>query len=207
MQRRGVMLVVSSPSGAGKSTLADRLLKSEPELTMSVSVTTRKPRDGEQHGVDYFFATVEEFEAMLAKGELLESARVFSNYYGTPRGPVEAALAEGRDILFDVDWQGAAQLAASSGDDLCRVFILPPSAATLEQRLKGRGKDAPEVVAQRMAGAASEIRHWVEYDYIVVNDDLDVALAQLRAILAAERLKRRRQLCLADFVDGMLQRL
>lgn len=201
------MLVVSSPSGAGKSTLADRLLKSEQNLTMSVSVTTRKPRDGERHGVDYLFASVEDFEAMLGRGELLESAKVFGNYYGTPRGPVEAALGEGRDILFDIDWQGAAQLAASCGDDLCRVFILPPSAETLELRLKGRGKDAPEVVAQRMAGAASEIRHWVEYDYVVVNDDLDSALAQLRAILAAERLKRRRLLYLPQFVDGMLQRL
>lgn len=201
------MLVLSSPSGAGKSTLAEKLLHVEADLSMSVSVTTRSPRPGETHGVDYFFVSVAEFEAMTARGDLLESARVFGNFYGTPRKPVQAALSEGRDILFDVDWQGAGKLAASCGDDLVRVFILPPSGTVLEQRLRGRGKDTPEVVAQRMAGAANEIRHWEEYDYVVVNDDLEIALAQIRAILMAERLKRGRQPCLRGFVDEMLRQL
>lgn len=202
-----MMLVVSSPSGAGKTTLCEGLLNDHADLVMSVSVTTRKPREGEKHGVDYFFASKDEFKQMQANGDLLESATVFGNDYGTPRGPVEKLLSEGRDILFDVDWQGASQLSQSSSDELCRVFVLPPSGSVLEQRLKGRGTDSAEVVAQRMSEAAKEISHWSEYDYVIINDDLDVARAQLNSILIAERSKRKRMPFLPPFVDGILEQL
>ncbi len=201
------MLVVSSPSGAGKTTLCEGLLKAHNDLAMSVSVTTRNPRDGEQHGVDYYFASVDEFHQMQADDELLESANVFGNYYGTPRGPVEKLLNEGHDILFDVDWQGASQLSATCGDELCRVFILPPSGEALEQRLKGRATDTAEVVSKRMSEAAREISHWSDYDYIIINDQLDIAQKELNSILLAERAKKKRMLFLPGFVDQILENL
>ena len=201
------MLVVSSPSGAGKTTLCDSLLQNHSDLVMSVSVTTRSPREGEKHGEDYYFASQSEFQKMLDEGELLESASVFGNSYGTPRGPVDKILSEGKDILFDVDWQGASQLTASCAEELCRVFILPPSAAILEKRLKGRGTDTSEVVSQRMSEAANEISHWAEYDYIIINDDLETAKSQLNAILLAERSKKQHMVFLPKFIEDMLGNL
>jgi guanylate kinase len=201
--RRGLLFVLSSPSGAGKTTLSRLLLEAEPALSMSVSVTTRAPRSGEVEGVDYFFRDASGFDAMERSGQLLEWAHVFKNRYGTPRAPVEAALAAGRDVLFDIDWQGARQLAEKLPSDLVRVFILPPSAAVLEQRLRGRGQDPEEVVAQRMAAAADEISHWGEYDYVIVNDDLDRSLSTLRSILSAERARRTRQTGLVEFVGAI----
>ena len=201
------MLVVSSPSGAGKTTLCDGLLQEFSDLVMSVSVTTRPPRVGEVHGADYYFVSKGEFKQMQSDGELLESAQVFGNYYGTPRGPVEKRLGEGKDILFDVDWQGAAQLGKNSSENLCRVFILPPSAQALEQRLTGRATDSADIIAGRMSEAAKEISHWTEYDFIIINDDLDVARSELRSILMAERSRKQRQLFLPQFVDAMLQKL
>ncbi len=201
--RRGLMFVLSSPSGAGKTTLSRRLLQDEPDLTLSVSVTTRPPRPGEVDGVDYQFITTEEFGLMRNKGDLLESAKVFDNYYGTPRGPVEEALAEGRDILFDIDWQGAQQLAQKAREDMVPVFILPPSTPELERRLNARAQDPADVVARRMAKAWEEISHWREYGYILINDDVDAAYDELRAILRAERLKRDRRVGLLDFVDTL----
>ena len=201
--RRGLMLVLSSPSGAGKTTLARRLLESDGDITLSVSVTTRGPRNGEADGIDYHFIDEARFERMRAVGELLEWARVFDNHYGTPRAPVETAIAAGRDVLFDIDWQGAQQLEEKLPKDLVRVFILPPSAATLEARLRSRGQDSDEVVRRRMAAASAEISHWAEYDYVIVNADLEASLARLRAILAAERVKRERLLGLSAFVREM----
>jgi guanylate kinase len=203
LSRRGLLLVLSSPSGAGKTTLSKRLLHSDANITMSISVTTRAPRPGEIDGRDYVFADVARFMAMRDGGELLEWARVFDNYYGTPRAPVEAAIAGGRDILFDIDWQGAQQLEEKLPQDLVRVFILPPSAGVLAQRLAARGQDSPEVVAKRMAAAAAEISHWPEYDYVIVNADLDVSSTSLGSILAAERMKRERLLGLSDFIRGL----
>jgi guanylate kinase len=203
--RRGLMFVLSSPSGAGKTTLSRRLLNEDGDITLSVSATTRPPRPGEVDGVDYFFVTPERFAEMVASDDLLEWATVFGNRYGTPRGPVEAALHEGRDVLFDIDWQGTQQLQQTdAASDLVRVFILPPDLAELERRLQGRATDPAEVIAGRMARARDEISHWGEYDYILVNDNADLCLAELRAILKAERLRRKRQLGLADFVRGML---
>ncbi len=207
MDRRGVMMVVSSPSGAGKTTLCDGLRKAHPDLIMSVSVTTRKARTGEIHGEDYYFVSIDEFNKMQADGELLEYASVFGNQYGTPKGPVAKLLEKGKDILFDVDWQGASQLSHTCGNELCRVFILPPSAKALNERLSGRGTDSLEVVAQRMSEAAREISHWPEYDYIIINDDLEKAQEEINAILLAERAKKQRMLFLRDFVDDMLQNL
>lgn len=199
------MFVLSSPSGAGKTTLSRRLLTEDGDITLSVSATTRPPRPGEVDGVDYYFVTSERFAEMVASDDLLEWATVFGNRYGTPRGPVEAALHEGRDVLFDIDWQGTQQLQQTdAASDLVRVFILPPDLAELERRLQGRATDPAEVIAGRMARARDEISHWGEYDYILVNDDADLCLAELRAILKAERLRRKRQLGLADFVRGML---
>ena len=203
--RRGLMFVMSSPSGAGKTTLSRRLMAGDPAIDLSVSATTRPPRPGETDGVDYHFVTPERFDAMVADGELLEWAVVFGNRYGTPRAAVEAALHAGRDVLFDIDWQGTQQLQQTeAGGDLVRVFILPPTMAELERRLRERGTDAPAVIDGRMARARDEISHWGEYDYILVNDDADACLAEVRAILAAERLRRFRQLGLADFVRRML---
>ncbi len=201
------MLVVSSPSGAGKTTLCNGLLQNHANLTMSISVTTRPPREGEKHGVDYYFVSRNEFDKMLKNGELLEAATVFDNFYGTPRDAVEKLLARGQDILFDVDWQGAAQLGKAIGDELCRVFVLPPSGKILENRLKGRGTDPEEVIARRMAEAAREIIHWREYDYLIVNDDLQTAQKQLDAILLAERCRRQRLTSLPEFTDNILEEL
>jgi guanylate kinase len=192
--RRGVMLVLSSPSGAGKTTLSKRLLAFDSNVTMSVSVTTRPPRPGEADGIDYHFITMPEFERQAAAGALLEWAEVFGNGYGTPKAPVEAALAAGRDVLFDIDWQGTRQLRERAGSDLASIFILPPSAAALQKRLTERGLDSPDVIATRMAKAADEVSHWDEYDYVIVNDDLDQSLATIVAVLAAERRRRRRNL-------------
>lgn len=197
------MLVLSSPSGAGKTTLAGRLLEADSGIEMSVSVTTRKPRPGEVEGRDYYFVSESEFRRMRDAGELLEWARVFDNYYGTPRSPVERALAGGRDVLFDIDWQGTQQLSERMAGDLVRVFVLPPSAETLEARLRQRAQDPDEVVAKRMAAASSEISHWAEYDYVIVNADLAESGAALRAILAAERLRRERMTGLSAFVRGL----
>ena len=206
-KRRGVMLVVSSPSGAGKTTLCDLLLKRHQNLVMSVSMTTRPPRKGEVNGTDYFFVSTDEFEKMRAAGELLESALVFGNHYGTPRGPIEKLLAEGKDILFDIDWQGTSQLSATCREDLSTVFILPPSGLILEERLKGRGTESQEVIDRRMSQAAREISHWSEYDYVIINDDLETAANELSAILAAERQKRERLRFLPDFVQEILNEL
>ncbi|MGE5265890.1 MAG: guanylate kinase [Deltaproteobacteria bacterium] len=201
--RRGVLLVLSSPSGAGKTTLSRALLDGDDGIRLSISVTTRKPRPGEIDGKDYIFVSGEDFERMRAAGDLLEWAQVFGNAYGTPRAPVEEAIARGEDVLFDIDWQGAQQLAEKMAGDLVRVFILPPSGSVLESRLRGRAQDPPEVVAKRMAEASAEISHWAEYDYVIVNADLDTSIAGLKSILAAERLKRERQLGLSLFVRDL----
>jgi guanylate kinase len=203
ISRRGLMLVLSSPSGAGKSTISKALLKTDGDLTMSVSATTRPMRPGEVEGQDYYFIDQEKFEAMARDGEFLEHATVFENSYGTPTAPVEKALSEGRDVLFDVDWQGTQQLAENALNDLVSVFILPPSIEELERRLHSRAQDSDEVVAKRMAKATSEMSHWREYDYIIVNVDVDISVARVEAILAAERLKRDRQSGMGDFVRGM----
>ncbi len=201
--RRGLLLVLSSPSGAGKTTLAKRVLSADRNIGLSVSVTTRTPRPGEQEGADYYFRNEKQFLAQRDAGDLLEWAKVFGNYYGTPRAPVEAAIASGRDLLFDIDWQGAQQLKEKLPQDLVRVFVLPPSAQVLENRLRSRAADPPDVVAKRMAEAASEMSHWPEYDYVIVNGDLETSVAELIAILTAERLKRERLIGLSDFVRGL----
>lgn len=207
LERRGLMLVLSSPSGAGKTTLTRHLLASDPGVRLSVSVTTRPPRPGEREGQDYFFRSADDFGIMVNKGELLEHAKVFGHYYGTPREPVVEALESGVDVIFDVDWQGTQQLKQKAHDDLVSVFVLPPSMRVLEQRLRTRGQDRPEVIAERMARAADEISHWAEYDYIIVNEDIDRAEADVRAILVAERLKRHRRTGLLDFVQRLKQGL
>lgn len=204
MQRRGLLIIISSPSGAGKSTLARRLMAWDASIRFSVSATTRRPRPGEQEGREYYFRTREEFESMIAAGEMLEHAEVFGNLYGSPRGPVEAAMAEGRDTLFDVDWQGGQQIRNSPlGKDAVSVFILPPSIGELERRLRARAQDSHEVIGQRMRQSLDEISRWSEYDYVLVNHDIDRAEAELRAILTAERLKRDRQPGLLPFVQGL----
>jgi guanylate kinase len=205
IHRRGLMLVLSSPSGAGKTTLSRRLLGSDSEITMSVSATTRKPRPGEEDGKDYHFLTTEDFGVMRNQDEFLEHAKVFDNYYGTPKGPVEEALAAGRDVLFDIDWQGTQQLEDSASNDLVKVFILPPSGHELEKRLNTRAQDPPDVVAARMAEASAEISHYAEYDYIIVNDDVEKALRELTAILVAERVRRERRIGLRTFVQQLQQ--
>jgi len=202
--RRGLMLVLSSPSGAGKSTLSRRLLETDTAIEMSVSATTRPMRRNEVEGRDYFFVSPERFEDMVKQDEFLEHATVFGNRYGTPRGPVEEALSRGKDVLFDIDWQGTQQLAQKAEGDLVRIFILPPSAGELERRLHTRAEDSAEVVAKRMEKAADEISHWAEYDYAIINDDLDRAEAEIRTILAAERMKRQRQTGLVAFVNTLI---
>ena len=202
--RRGLLLVLSSPSGAGKTTLARRLLAADPLLCMSVSVTTRPPRPGEVDGRDYRFIDAAEFARLQAAGELLEWAEVHANRYATPKAAVLAALQAGNDVLFDIDWQGARQIRDRMGEEVVSVFILPPEGQALERRLRSRAQDSEEVVEQRIAAAAAEIAHWDEYDYVIVNADLERSLAGLAAILAAERLKRRRQPGLADFVEEVL---
>jgi guanylate kinase len=198
---------MSSPSGAGKTTLSRKLLAADPNIAMSVSVTTRAARPGEVDGRDYHFISKEKFASMREAGELLEWAEVFGNSYGTPKKPVEEALAEGRDVLFDIDWQGTQQLAQAMKDDLVRIFILPPSADALRDRLIKRAQDSATVVAKRMAEASREISHWPEYDYVMVNDGIEEAHAQVVAILTAERLKRRRRLGLAEFVRELTKKL
>lgn len=207
IHRRGLMLVLSSPSGAGKTTLSRRLLESDGEITMSVSATTRKPRPGEEDGKDYHFLTTEDFGVMRNKGDFLEHAKVFDNYYGTPKGPVEEALTAGHDVMFDIDWQGTQQLEESASNDLVKVFILPPSGHELEKRLNTRAQDPPDVVAGRMAKASDEISHYAEYDYIIVNDDVEKALKELTAILVAERVRRERRVGLRTFVQQLQQAL
>ena len=202
--RRGLMLVLSSPSGAGKTTIARALLEAETGIESSISHTTRKKRKGEKEGRDYHFVDQDEFARIRDGGAFLEWAEVFGNYYGSPSAPVERALKEGRDVLFDVDWQGAASLRAEAPSDVVSVFILPPSAADLEQRLNVRAEDPPDVVRTRMRGASNEIRHWQEYDYVIVNHDLERSVAAVRAILIAERLRRARLTGLKDFVKGLL---
>jgi guanylate kinase len=201
--RRGILFIVSSPSGAGKSTISRKLLAAEPGLEMSVSATTRDPRPGEVDGKDYHFVSVERFKQMVADNEFLEWAHVFGHRYGTPRGPVEQALSEGRDVLFDIDWQGAQQLYQQAGGDVVRVFIFPPSMEELERRLRGRRTDSDEVITARMARAAGEISHWDGYDYVLVNDDADQCFKKVQTILGAERLKRSRQTRLIGFVRSL----
>ena len=202
--RRGMLVILSSPSGAGKSTLSRRLMAWDDTLRFSVSATTRPPRPGEVDGRDYYFRTRAEFEAMVARGEMLEHAEVFGNFYGSPRAPVVAAMEEGRDTLFDIDWQGGQQIKQAMGADVVSVFILPPSIAELEQRLRGRAQDSEEVIRGRMAKSQAEISHWAEYDYVLVNRELDAAEAELRAILTAERLKRVYRPDLEKFVARLL---
>lgn len=202
--RRGLLFILSSPSGAGKSTLSRRLLSEDAAFDFSVSATTRAPRPGEVDGREYRFLSRERFREMIGAGEFLEHAEVFGNYYGTPRGPVEASLDAGRDVLFDVDWQGGQQLRNSVlKDAVVSVFILPPSIAELERRLRARGQDSDEVIAGRMARARGEISRWSEYDYVLINDDLDRCETEVRAILDAERLRRERRPGLVGFVQGL----
>jgi len=201
--RRGLMLVLSSPSGAGKSTLSRKLLDKDKNVMLSVSVTTRKMRPGEKDGRDYHFIDRRRFDALVEKNELLEWAEVFDNYYGTPKKSVMDALAAGRDVLFDIDWQGTQQLGDKAPNDLVTVFVLPPSIPELKRRLHKRAQDDYETINRRMAKAADEMSHWFEYDYVVINRDLDQAFADVTAILAAERLKRERQPGLSDFVRGL----
>lgn len=203
ISRRGLMFVLSSPSGAGKTTISRALLAQDGNLTMSVSVTTRPPRPGEVNGTDYTFISPEDFGLMQNRDQLLEHAKVFDYRYGTPSAPVIAALEAGQDVLFDIDWQGAQQLAQKARDDLVSIFILPPSTAELERRLHQRAQDSDDVVDRRMAEASEEISHWAEYDYVIVNWDIDEALGEIRNILAAERLRRERQTGLLDFVKRL----
>ena len=208
MKRRGLMLVLSSPSGAGKTTLSRLLIERMPGLEMSVSATTRAMRPGEVDGRDYLFVDKTRFEQMVKGDELLEWATVFDNRYGTPRAPVEAALSAGQDVLFDIDWQGTQQLREKARADVVSVFILPPSAVDLEKRLHSRAQDSDEVIRKRMSRASHEMSHWAEYDYIVINHDIDAAFAEVQSILKAERLKRERRIGLVGFVrnlQGQLQ--
>jgi guanylate kinase len=205
--RRGLMLVLSSPSGAGKTTLSRKLLDMDKGVALSISVTTRKMRPGEKDGRDYHFIERRQFDALVEKNDLLEWAEVFDNFYGTPKKPVMDALASGRDVLFDVDWQGTQQLRDKAPNDLVSIFVLPPSIPELERRLKTRAQDDYETIHRRMAKAADEMSHWAEYDYVVINHDIDQAFADVAAILAAERLKRERQVGLSDFVRGLQAKL
>ena len=202
VSRRGMMLVLSSPSGAGKSTISRALLANHDNLTMSISATTRSIRPGEVNGKDYIFIDQAKFDAMVAEGEFLEYATVFGNSYGTPRGSVMDALTSGQDVLFDVDWQGTQQLRQNALEDLVSIFVLPPSIEELERRLYSRAQDTEEVVKGRMARAHDEISHWAEYDYIIINDEVDISVSTAESILTAERARRRRQIGLADFVRG-----
>ncbi|MCH8202408.1 MAG: guanylate kinase [Proteobacteria bacterium] len=203
--RRGLMLVLSSPSGAGKTTLSRRLSQSDPNTSLSISVTTRPPRPDEADGDDYIFVSEEEFARMIEAGELLEYATVFGHSYGTPRPAVEAHLEAGRDVMFDIDWQGTQQLQDKSKGDVVRIFILPPSMAALEERLRSRGQDSNETVASRMQQAATEISHWAEYDYVLINRDFDECLAEIKEILEVERMRRSRRPGLVQFVKQLVE--
>ena len=204
--RRGLMLIVSSPSGAGKTTLTRRLLAEDDDVVLSVSATTREPRPGEENGRDYYFVSHERFQEMIEGDELLEHAIVFENRYGTPRGPVTEALQGGKDVIFDIDWQGTQQLMSSSrAIDLVRIFILPPSIAALESRLKQRGQDSAETIAKRMTKAENEISHWAEYDYVLVNDDLDQTYEDLKSIVRSERYRRERRPGMSEFVRTLME--
>jgi guanylate kinase len=203
ISRRGLMLVLSSPSGAGKTTISRSLLKRDANIEMSVSVTTRTMRPGEVPGVDYDFIDQAAFQRMIERSELLEHAHVFGNYYGTPRSAVERALSAGKDMLFDIDWQGTQQLSHNAREDLVSIFILPPTTAELERRLHGRAQDPADIVAARMAQASAEMSHWAEYDYVIINEDLEQSVAKVEAILQAERLKRHRQTGLPEFVKKL----
>ncbi|WP_227711014.1 guanylate kinase [Novosphingobium ovatum] len=205
LQRRGLMLILSSPSGAGKTTIARRLLAEDSEIRPSVSVTTRAPRPGEVEGKDYYFVSRDTFDRMAEDNAFYEWATVFGNSYGTPKAQIREGLKEGRDFLFDIDWQGTQQLSQKAGTDVVRIFVLPPSIQELHRRLSGRGTDSAEVIADRMARAQAEITHWDSYDYVVVNDDIDACFAQVREILAAERMKRTRQTGLIPFVRELLK--
>lgn len=203
ISRRGLMLVLSSPSGAGKSSISRHLLDADPDLYLSVSATSRKRRPGEVEGKDYSFVSAENFQMMINQDAFYEYAKVFDHYYGTPKAPVEKQIADGKDVLFDIDWQGTQQMKAHARDDLVSIFILPPSIPELEKRLNKRGQDSPEVVARRMSKAADEMSHYPEYDYIIVNHDLAESVALVQAILTAERLKRDRQTGLTDFMKSL----
>ena len=204
MARRGILIILSSPSGAGKSTLARSLRDWDPTIAFSVSATTRAPRPGEEDGREYVFRSPEAFRAMVANGEMLEHAEVFGNLYGSPAAPIEAALTSGRDVLFDIDWQGGQQVRNSAlSKDVVSIFVLPPSIAALRERLEKRGQDSAETIAGRMARSRSEISHWAEYDYVLLNDDLDRCAAECRAIVTAERLRRDRQIALSERVRAL----
>ena len=202
--RKGLLLILSSPSGAGKSTLTRMLMDWDPGIRFSISATPRKPRPGEEAGREYYFRSRDDFEAMVAANQMLEHAEVFGNFYGTPKGPVEAAMRDGRDTVFDIDWQGGQQIRNSSlGRDVVSIFVLPPSIAELDRRLRSRAQDSDEVIAGRMAKSRDEISHWAEYDYVLVNRDLAATFAQLQTILQSERLRRDRQPGLPDFVRSL----
>ena len=205
LHRRGLMFILSSPSGAGKTTIARRLLEKDGEIAMSVSVTTRPPRPGEVEGRDYHFVDEAEFMRMVEEGEMLEWARVFGNHYGTPKAHIKAGLKAGQDFLFDIDWQGTQQLYQRMEVDVVRVFLLPPSIAELEGRLRSRGTDSDEVIEDRMARARSEISHWDGYDFVVINDDIDACFDKVRTILEAERMRRARQTGLVDFTRDLMR--
>jgi len=205
LNRRGVLFVLSSPSGAGKTTISRMMLDADSDIALSISATTRPPRPGEVDGVHYHFVDTETFKKMAADGAFLEWAHVFGHRYGTPRAPVEALLAAGKDVLFDIDWQGAQQLYQEAGPDVVRVFVLPPTMEELERRLRSRGTDSDEVIAARMERAANEISHWDGYDYVLINDDVDGCFDEVRAILRAERLKRRRQIGLIGFARDLIR--
>jgi guanylate kinase len=210
LERRGLMFVMSSPSGAGKTTITRALLKNNPDTVISISATTRPRRAGEIHGQDYFFVEPQEFSAMVENGEMLEHAKVFDNYYGTPKAPVEAALNQGKDVVFDIDWQGTQQLCEIARDDVVTVFILPPSRQALEKRLKVRSRDTRETeedIRHRMSKAGDEMSHYMEYDYVIVNSDIDEAIRKTQLILDCERLKRKRIRGLSDFVRGLISGL
>ena len=206
LKRRGLMYVLSSPSGAGKTTITRELLRTNPDITISISATTRQRRGGEVDGKDYYFVSIDEFRTMVENEEMLEHAKVFDNYYGTPRGPVEEALQSGKDVIFDIDWQGTQQLAEIARDDLVTVFILPPSRSELEKRLRSRAEstlESEEQIKGRMSKASDEMSHYLEYDYVIINNDVEEAIKKAQLILEGERLKRRRTVGLSDFVRGL----
>lgn len=206
LKRRGLMYVLSSPSGAGKTTITRELLNNNADVTISISATTRQRRGGETHGKDYYFVSTEDFRNMVENEEMLEHAKVFDNYYGTPRGPVEDALQSGKDVIFDIDWQGTQKLAEIARDDLVTVFILPPSRGELEKRLRSRAEntlESEEQIQGRMSKASDEMSHYLEYDYVIVNNNIDYAIKKAQLILEGERLKRRRMVGLSDFVRGL----